>query len=288
MAITYALHHIDSATRFGFDPDDYSRFKFGDEAVAVAFGNSLADGFICSCLESNPIEKQIVVISSPYSFIPTATFAMKNWFVYRLNRWLAANGYNVVQEAKVNRTITYKEDYGELNAEQRISLIGNDLFHIDVGFLTGKTLIFLDDIKITGSHERMIMKMVDEYQLDNTVYLLYFAELVNKTIHPNIENYLNYHRVKSIFDLEPIIKGGSFAINTRIVKYILNYDFESFRLFIVNQTESFINLLYDMALGNGYHLIDAYTKNLNFISENYINSNFTLKIKPVNLIAGPL
>ena len=288
MAVTYALHHIDSTTHFGFDPDDYSRFKFGDETVAAEFGKTLVDGFIGDRLENNPIEEQIVVISSPYSFIPTATFAMKNWFVYRLNRWLATNGYNVIQEAKVNRTITYKEDYGELNAEQRISLIGNDLFHIDASYLKGKTLIFLDDIKITGSHERMIMKMVDEYKLDNTVYLLYFAELVNKTIHPSIENYLNYHRVKSIFDLEPIIKGDSFAINTRIVKYILNYDFESFRLFIGNQTESFINLLYDMALGNGYHAIEAYTKNLNFISENYINTNFTLKNKPVNLIAGPL
>ena len=288
MAITCALHPIDNTTHLSFDPDDYSRFKFGDASVARIFGDSLADGFISRYLENNPIQKQLVVISSPYSFIPTATFAMKDWFVYRLNRWLAANGYPVIQETKVSRTITYKEDYGELNAEQRISLIGNDLFHIDALFLTGKTLIFLDDIKITGSHERMIMKMVEEYQLVNDIYMLYFAELINKAIHPNIENYLNYYRVKSIFDLEPIIKGGSFAINTRIVKYILNYNFESFRVFIGNQTESFINLLYDMALGNGYHAIEAYTKNLNFISENYINNNFSLKNKPGDLIARPL
>lgn len=273
---TWSLHHIDNPDEFGFNPDDYSRFKFGDDAVSKTFGTDLADGFIKHRLAKQPIAQQIVVISSPYSFIPTATFAMKNAFVYQLNRWLAEHGYPVVQETKVHRTITYKEDYGELDAEQRISLIGNDSFHIDKDFLTDKTLIFLDDIKITGSHERMIMKMVNEYGLHNDVYMLYFAELVNKSIHPNIENYLNYHQVKTIFDLEPIIKSGSFCINTRIVKYILNYNFNCFSIFIQNQTMDFVNLLYDMALGNGYHTIDAYAKNLNFITENLFINNKTL------------
>ncbi|GGB14475.1 MULTISPECIES: phosphoribosyltransferase family protein [Mucilaginibacter] len=273
MKATYSLHHINSATHFGFDADDYSRFKFGDGEVSRYFGTDLADGFISEILTKQPIEKQIVVISSPYSFIPTATFAMKNHFVCRLNRWLAHHGYPVVQETKVHRTITYKEDYGELDAEQRINLIGNDSFHIDKDFLKDKTLLFLDDIKITGSHERMIMKMVNEYGLQNDIYMLYFAELVNKNIHPNIENYLNYHHVKNIYHLNDIIKGTNFCINTRIVKYILNYDHESFCIFIQDQGSNFINLLYDMALGNGYHTIEAYTPNLNFIKQNLLINN---------------
>ena len=276
MNTTYSLHHINNAQAFGFNPDDYSRFKFGDDAVAKYFGVHLADGFIRDYLTEKPIKQQIVVISSPYSFIPTATFAMKNWFVARLNRWLARHGYPVVQETKVHRTITYKEDYGELDAEQRMNLIGNDSFHIDKDFLQGKTLIFLDDIKITGSHERMIMKMVGEYGLSNDVFMLYFAELVNKNIHPNIENHLNYHQVKTIFDLDGIVKSNSFSINTRIVKYILNYDFESFCIFIQDQAFDFINLLYDMALGNGYHTIEAYELNLNFIKENLFLNNHKL------------
>ena len=278
MNTTWSLHHINNAEAFGFNPDDYSRFKFGDDAVAKSFGTQLADGFISQYLAENPIKQQIVVISSPYSFIPTATFAMKNWFVARLNRWLALHGYPVTQETKVHRTITYKDDYGELDAEQRMNLIGNDSFHIDKDFLQDKTLLFLDDVKITGSHERMIMKMVKEYGLSNEVFMLYFAELTNKSIHPNIENYINYHQVKSIFDLGAIIKSGSFCINTRIVKYILNYDFDSFCIFIHEQTYDFINLLYDAALGNGYHTIEAYTRNLNYIKENlFLNKHKLIK-----------
>lgn len=268
---SYALHQIHHTEVFGFDPDAYSRFKFGDSLVAKEFGEQLADGFISGYLQDNFIDKQIVVISSPYSFIPTATFAMKDHFIHQLNRWLVDNGGMVVQEAKVHRTITYKEDYGALSAEERMSLIGNDSFHIDKHFLDHKTLLFLDDIRITGSHERMILKMVDEYGMKNDIHLLYFAELANKEIHPNVENLLNYHQVKSIFDLDGIIKGGSFCFNTRIVKYILNSDFNSFSVFIHNQTEEFINMLYNLSLGNGYHTIDAYAVNLNYI-KNQINT----------------
>src|SRR5476651_2281529 len=168
----YSLHKISNSTSFGFDAGDYSRFKFGDGQVSEKFGTGLAEGFIEDVLKHNPIRTQIVVISSPYAFIPTATFAMKNYFVFRLNRWLAENDLSVVQETKVHRTITYKEDYGELNAAERMSLIGNDSFHIDAAFLQGKTLIFLDDIKITGSHERMISKMIVQYNLVNDIHML--------------------------------------------------------------------------------------------------------------------
>lgn len=270
MHIDYSLHKITDADNFSFDATNYSKFKYGDDLVAQQFGTSLAKGFIETHLENLNITQQLVVISSPYCFIPTATFAMKNYFVFTLNRWLASNNYLSLQEVKVHRTITYKEDYGSLNAKERLKLIGNDNFHIDSSFLRDKVLIFLDDIRITGSHEKMITKMLEEYRLHNDCYLLYFAELVNKDVHPNIENFLNYFAVKSIFDLEGIINSDRFAINTRIVKFILNSEPNVFQVFIENQSLQFINLLYDMAIGNGYHTIDAYRTNLAFIRDNLL------------------
>lgn len=273
---TYSRHKISNAGSFGFSADDYSLFKFGDDRVAHHFGRELAHGFIKGFLEDNLVSEQIVVISSPYSFIPTATFAMKNYFVKYLNRWLADHGHLVVQETKVHRTITYKEDYGELDADERLKLIENDSFHIDRDFLEGKVLFFLDDIKITGSHEKMILKMVREYGLKNDIFMLYFAELVNHDIPPNIENYLNYHAVKSVFDLDKVIGGGNFCFNTRIVKYILNCDPNSFSIFLERQTEDFICELFDLALGNGYHLIESYAVNLKFLKNYIVNKNYKL------------
>ncbi len=272
----FSLHKIDNSVDFGFNPDAYSRFKFGDKQVAKSFGKDLAQGFIKFFLTNELIRSQIVVISSPYSFIPTATFAMKDYFVRELNRWLVDNGGVSVQETKVHRTITYKEDYGELNAEERINLIGNDSFHIDKEFLVGKTLLFLDDIRITGSHERMILKMAKEYGLSNEIHMLYFAELTNKNIHPNIENFLNYHQIKSIFDLEAIIESGNFCFNTRIVKYILNASADIFSIFIERRSNVFLEDLYDLSLGNNYQNIEAYAKNLHLIKNYLKNNNYKL------------
>ncbi|TDO23906.1 phosphoribosyltransferase family protein [Pedobacter duraquae] len=274
--LTYSLHQIDNPTNFDFCPNAYSRFKFGDDLEARAFGEALAAGFIRDRLTGIGALDQMVVISSPYAFIPTATFAMKNYFVYTLNRWLAEHGHPVVEETKVHRTVTYKEDYGALSAEERLSLIGNDSFHIDRHFLEGKTLIFLDDIRITGSHERMILKMAEAYQLKNPMHLLYFAELVNRDIHPKIENFLNYHEVKSVFDLMPIISSANFCFNTRIVKYILNCDSNSCRIFLQQCKEAFVSRLYDLALGNNYHTIASYSENLDLIKNYLNNKNYKL------------
>lgn len=276
--MNYALHQINNPDHFGFAPADYSRFKFGDDTVAQQFGRDLADGFIRDQLSNNTVTQPLVVVSSPYAFIPTATFTMKNHFVFRLNRWLVENNLPVVEETKIHRTVTYKEDYGELDAEQRMKLIGNDSFHIDRSFIAGKTILFLDDIKITGSHERMIIRMTEQYQLKNEMFMLYFAELTNKNIHPRIENFLNYFAVQSVFDLEEIIQRGVFVFNTRVVKYILCTEFNTFCIFIDRQTDQFVHTLFDLALGNSYHLIDAYTRNLDFI-RNKISETYTNQIQ---------
>jgi hypothetical protein len=267
MQINFSLHPIHHSESFSFCPADYSRFKFGDDAVAEDFGTALAHGFIEQHADALLRSPQLVVISSPYAFIPTATFAMKNYFVYALNHWLATQNRPVVQETKIHRTITYKEDYGELDAAERIRLIGNDSFHIDTGFLQGKTLIFLDDIRITGSHERMIHRMIDSYGLSNDRFLLYYAELVNTDIHPNVENHLNYYSIKSLRDLDAIVQSDRFAINTRLVKYILQSPPSLFIDFMQRQSRPFAQLLYNMALGNSYHTIDAYQGNLQALQQ---------------------
>jgi hypothetical protein len=262
----YSLHKIESDIELSFSPEAYSKFKFGDDTIAESFGRSLAEGFIqynkSMLLENNPI----LVVSSPYSFIPTATFAMKNHFMNELNSWLYKNNLSVSKEVKVSRTITYKEDYGTLDAEERLRLIGKDQFYIDKNYVKGHTLLFLDDIRITGSHEKMILKMADEFSLDNKIHLLYFAELSNENIHPNFENYLNYYFVKSLNDLHSIINVDRFLINTRIVKFILNNSKSDFVNFIELTSLEFKKQLYFMSIGNSYHEIDVYKSNINLLA----------------------
>jgi predicted amidophosphoribosyltransferase len=263
----YSLHKIISPSNLSFSKIEYSKFKFGDGLIAEKFGNDLAKNFINEELANKYKGEQIVVVSSPYSFIPTATFFMKNQFVYTLNNWLMHMNHPVTQETKIHRPVSYSEDYGKLNAQERINLIGKDSFYIDQTFIKDKLILFLDDVRITGSHEKMITKMLSENSIKNHCYLLYFAELVNDLIEPNFENELNYAFVKSIFDLNEIISDSKFSINTRIVKYILNYEHENFKIFIAQKDEYFRNLLLNMAIGNSYHHFESYKLNLIYLQE---------------------
>jgi len=262
----YSLHKIYSDKEFPFSAEQYSKFKFGDKNISRKFGFDLATGFIKQFLSIHPIENQIVVASSPYDFIPTATFAMKNYFVQKLNDYLAERGLPVVQETKIHRTVTYKEDYGALSAEERMRLISNDQFHMDWKFINDKTVIYMDDIKITGSHEKVIRRMISDTNphLEHTCnkVFIYFAELANPNVDPKVENTLNYYFVKDLYSLDKVIKNEDWIPNTRVVKYIFKRDNEQFDTFIQFQPLKVLQTIYHLAIGNSYHLMPEYNENI--------------------------
>ena len=259
---------IDNENEIGFSPVDYSKFKYGAINIAREFGYLLADRFIEKCFKDHYDGRQIVVLPSAFSYIPTASFFMKVFFVEKLNLFLYKNGYPIVQETKINRTVTYREDYGEMSAQDRYNLISGDSFHVDKAYIEDKQLLFLDDIKITGTHERIIIKMLNDAQISNDCYMLYFAELINSNISPKFENYLNNYFVKDLEKVDYIIKNEDFIFNTRVVKYILNANPEDFKAFINNQTHDFKRDILFQAIGNEYFKFENYLDNIDMLMNN--------------------
>ena len=143
----FSAHKFRSESDITFDPTEYSKFKFGCKDAARAFGTELAVKFIES-LNYDTIKKicekescRIVVLSSPYVHIPTATFAMKDYFIRALNAQLVADGCDPVLEAKIYRKNSYKEEYGEMNKEERFKIMEGDTFHVDAS-LCRKNIMF--------------------------------------------------------------------------------------------------------------------------------------------------
>ena len=265
MNSSYSLHKIDSIDNLSFDPSHYSWFKFGDKKYAERFAENLFEGFIASYGNLLLEQDEIIILPSPYLSIPTASNFLCAYFKESLNLFLYNNSKKAAIESKIFRNQTYVTDYGNLDFDERIKLISNDTYYIDKEFIDGKFCLFLDDIKITGSHEHTINKILNQYNIDGKFLFVYFAELTNKDIHPNIENHFNYYAVKGLLEIIQVVNRTFFQYNTRIIKYILNLNERDLDQFLQKISAFRREELFQLAISNNYHQIEEYLHNLKTI-----------------------
>lgn len=263
----YSLHHIHSTKEFTFSPAEYSYFKYGDKSYAEKFAKELFEGFISHHEGLFNTDKEIVILPSPYMAIPTASNFLCFYFKKCLDFYLFQRGKKSSILSKINRNHTYTTDYGNLSFEDRKNLIANDTYYIDKDFLHGKLCIFIDDIKITGSHEHTVNKILDEYSVNADFIFLYYAELMNFDIDPTIENHFNYYAVKNVEHIIEVMIKPSFQFNTRIVKYILGLESSNFEYLTSKVRKEHMDDLLELAISNNYHLIKEYENNINTLTQ---------------------
>lgn len=263
-----ALHAIESRENIPFSKDEYSRFKYGSKSIARKFGRALGLKIAADIIPSLKKTDQLVMAPSPYMFIPTATFALKNYVIASLNPALIMNGINPIQETKIFRQTGYTAEYGTMSIEERKNIISSENFHTDKDFLTNKIALFLDDIKITGAHQERMEEMIYRLKLNKVykrAYFVYYAQLTDPASDPTIENHLNMFSIKSLLDLDKIIKNDEFVFNTRNVKYILNAPHIECVFFLQYQSKTFQETLYHEAIGNSYHLEENFALNFQYL-----------------------
>jgi len=267
MNTRYSLHHIHSTEEFTFSPEAYSYFKYGVTSHAEKFAKELFEGFIATHADILNKNNEIVVLPSPYMAIPTASNFLCFYFKKYLDFYLFQNGRRSSVLSKINRNHTYITDYGNLGFEDRKSLIANDTYYIDKDFLKGKLCLFIDDIKITGSHEYTVNKILDQYKVEGDFLFMYYAELMNTDIDPTIENFFNYYAVKNVQHVADVMKRPDFKFNTRIVKYILGLDLGKFDYLTSTVKKEQMDQLLELAISNNYHLIKEYENNINTLTQ---------------------
>lgn len=272
MNLTYSLHKIHDKNNCPFSESEYSRFKFGDNALAQKFADELFEGFIAKHKDLILAHNEVVILPSPYLAIPTASNYLGFHFRARMNHFLYTHGRKALAESKIYRNQTYTTDYGNLDFNDRVKLIANDTYYIDRNYINGKLCLFMDDIKITGSHEHIVKKILTEHGVEGEFVFVYFAELLNKDIHPNIENYYNYFYVKDSESLATVINSPQFVFNTRTVKYILKLNRQDLVTFLPQVATNLLQELFNLAVSNNYHTIDDYKDNLNYINESITNN----------------
>ena len=171
---------------------------------------------------------------------------------------------------KINRSQSYTEDYGAMNAIERFDLIKNDTYSFFDEPEENSLCIFIDDISITGTHQRVIENMMKNRNYTNKSIFLYFAKLDNQQIDASFENDLNFAYVNSIENLLEVIINDTFKITTRTTKFILSLKDADFSFFIESiwkhkKFELFFHF-YSNALLNNYQTIEIYKNNLSSLS----------------------
>lgn len=262
---TFSVHHITKKGRFTFEPKEYSQFKYGCKDIARRYWYELAELFIHNDFKYRDINKPVLVMPSPYQNVPPSAVALMNYFKQRLNYRLYEKSKPSAQEIRIYRELTYNEDFSKMNAEQRMQCLSKDWQYIDSCFTKDKMLLCIDDVKITWTHEKIMRKLLEENWLDDDVTFLYFAEVLNPEIAPSVEDYINHAYVKTLYDLDKIIKGENYLLNGRTIKFILWYNFKGCKEFLKYQKDMFLHAIYSWAIENNYALDERYKKNFEFL-----------------------
>lgn len=258
-------HHRFSVHKFSqigeqasFSAEEYSQFKFGSDLYAKIFGHQLAERFF----EEHSdwlIANECLVIPSPYNYVKNAATVMTRHFMNRLNELLVEAAGKHAEYMTVQRKVSYTNDYGFLSKERRKGLIDNDTFFINNEYVYGKALIFIDDVRITGTHEDKLVEVLEQRGLDNPTFFLYFGEYFGND--PSIEAKLNFAAVSSPSDFVKITYQPNHHMIVRPIKYMLGLGAEDFNSTINDLSTQKAQTMYYGALHEGYHKIPSYQQN---------------------------
>jgi hypothetical protein len=209
-----------------FSPASYSQYKYGSVIAARSFAHALGTVFI----ERHPelaCAPRLVLTSSPYSYVPTAANTLARWLRPVLNAARARHGLAAAPLVQVDRANPSAGDYGTLSASARDRLMAvNDLSfrRFSPGEVRDAELLIVDDVRVTGAHQRCLARASDGLPLAGRtfLYIASFGTPGSGRVDPTQEDALNHAAIRSLDDLAAIVGAGDFAWNVRVCKFVLD------------------------------------------------------------------
>lgn len=233
----------------------YSKLKFGSDIAARKLGYELAVRYYNAHADTL-IANKCVVFSSPYNYIPNAATVMTKHFIDKLNDLLINACGRGVEYSVIHRKVSYTNDYGFLSKEKRKGLIDNDSFYLNSEFIKGKFLIFVDDVRITGTHEDKLKEVLIKSDVPNDAHFLYFASY--NGYRPDIEGQLNFAAMTGLSDYAALSKEPGHHVIIRPIKYILSQPSHILPGFLRSLDDRTFFEVYYGCIAEGYFKIPSY------------------------------
>jgi PRTase ComF-like len=264
-----ALYRLDHGGSAGgtaiprpFDAALYSRYKYGSAVAADSFARALGHAFLdrYGRLAHQP---RLLIASSPYRRVPTAANALAVRFAAVLNDARAGRGVPPAPLVHIERIAASSGDYGRLSAEARTRLMAANTLSFDRlrPHADGAHLIVVDDVKVTGAHQRCLTRASETLPLGSRTFahIAAFDGAGTERPDPALEDSLNHAAISTLDDLAGLVGDSDFTWNVRVCKFLLSpANRDDLPSFLTRMTDPFVRELRHNSLIDGYARMTAY------------------------------
>ena len=249
----YYLHQpIQSATTF--PAEAYSLMKHGCVDSLRYFANEL-----------NRLISDIVSPGTTYQIAATPFVSVPNAANLLLDEVLNNRDYDEFDRVYLRRKKLIARDFAELSYAERMGMSQCLAFDYDKSDFSGRSLIVVDDVRVTGAHERAIVSRLGHIVTEfNFFYLLDLSGCQDAAF----ESVINTLAIKSIFDILPLRQNRSYTYNSRVLKMLFLSSDDEFRTFLTLIPRAEQLLLMEMIVLEGYQMLGAsYQKKCRLMEE---------------------
>lgn len=142
---------------------------------------------------------------------------------------------------------------------------GADIYHLDRERLGCRTIIILNEVRLSLDREHRIRESFSLQHIENPVIFVYLAAVMDTSKPTSLASILGFIVSPSLKEIEIVAQASTFVMNECFVQYILGRDDDEFCSFLRRQDDSFARLLLDYAIGGRYYDNDVYQANVKFL-----------------------
>lgn len=194
----------------------YSRFKHGSGSVAAQFAQLLARQYADH--HDLASGERLWVTGSGYAHAPPAAATLVGPFIEALGHLVPGVD---ARPLRVHRSGRSPGDYAAMSPTDRDTALRDDCMYPEPGVdLHGELVVALDDIRVTGTHERA---MNDCLTAAGTRWIdhLYLVDASAFGSSPQMESVLNLAAVTDVGQVLDIVSAADFVPNARVCRRVL-------------------------------------------------------------------
>jgi hypothetical protein len=266
-----SAYTLDKSTKKEFlNLEEYSTFKYGYKPTVIKFAKKMAAEFlkVYSFKNLTLNKDNLVLTTSPYWHTPPSAHSLAVNVHYFLNELLLESGHNALPFVKINRSSAPSCDFGKLSAKEREINMKKDSLSVDQDSVKGKTVILVEDSRITGAHEKKTISYLEKSGVAEIIFL-YVIDVKTGKKDPEIENKMNHTKINSLDRLSALMRNPEeYILNARVCRFVLSWgNLLELKSFLKKISDDVLSDLYISSVNDGYGFMDKYQAGFSLVRD---------------------